>query len=123
MVDGELLFFAIFLLKAEQKPFPARVIVLNLEVHGGTNPGERVGKDPEQRAIPQARVLDGSIASRSVWTSPSRKDGVLPSVLEYRSVLTSRAGFMAGTPFSVSQENSIRIAAMCCLTVAGAAWR
>jgi hypothetical protein len=31
------------------------------------------------------------------------------------------AGFMASTPFSVSQENSIRMAAMCCLTVAGAA--
>jgi hypothetical protein len=30
-------------------------------------------------------------------------------------------GFMASTPFSVSQENSIRIAAMCCLTVGGAA--
>jgi hypothetical protein len=28
---------------------------------------------------------------------------------------------MASTPFSVSQENSIRIAAMCCLTVGGAA--
>jgi len=33
------------------------------------------------------------------------------SVRENRSVLTSRAGFMASTPFSVSQENSIRIAA------------
>jgi hypothetical protein len=31
--------------------------------------------------------------------------------------------FMAKTPFSVIQENSIRIAAMCCLTVGGAAWR
>jgi len=30
---------------------------------------------------------------------------------------------MASTPFSVSQENSIRMAAMCCLTVGGAAWR
>jgi hypothetical protein len=43
-------------------------------------------------------------------------------VRENLSVLTSRAGFMARTPFSVSQENSIRIAAMCCLTVGGAAW-
>ena len=48
---------------------------------------------------------------------------VLPSVRENLSVLTSRAGFMASTPFSVSQENSIRMAAMCCLTVGGAAWR
>jgi len=46
-----------------------------------------------------------------------------PSVRENLSVLTSRAGFMASTPFSVSQENSIRMAAMCCLTVGGAAWR
>jgi len=48
---------------------------------------------------------------------------VFPSVREYRSVLTCRGGFMARTPFSVSQENSIRMAAMCCLTVGGAAWR
>ena len=47
----------------------------------------------------------------------------LPSLRENFSVLTSRAGFMAGTPFSVSQENSIRMAAMCCLTVGGGAWR
>ena len=30
---------------------------------------------------------------------------------------------MASTPFSVSQENILRIAAICCLTVGGAAWR
>jgi len=47
----------------------------------------------------------------------------VPSVRENLSVLTSRAGFMASTPFSVSQENSIRMAAMCCLTVGAAAWR
>jgi len=49
--------------------------------------------------------------------------GVFPSVRENLSVLTSRAEFMARTPFSVSQENSIRMAAMCCLTVGGAARR
>jgi hypothetical protein len=49
--------------------------------------------------------------------------GVFPSVRENLSVLTSRAGFMASTPFSVSQENIIRMAAMCCLTAGGAAWR
>jgi hypothetical protein len=49
--------------------------------------------------------------------------GFLPSMPENLSVLTSRAGFIARTPFSVSQENSIRMAAMCCLTVGGAAWR
>jgi hypothetical protein len=30
---------------------------------------------------------------------------------------------MASTPFSVSHENIIRMAAMCCLTVGGAEWR
>ena len=49
---------------------------------------------------------------QKLWTSPSTNAGVLPSVRENRSVLTSRAGFMASTPFSVSQENSIRMAAM-----------
>jgi hypothetical protein len=37
---------------------------------------------------------------------------------ENLGVLTSRAGLMARMPFSVSQKNIIRIAAMCCLIVA-----
>jgi hypothetical protein len=49
--------------------------------------------------------------------------GVFPSVRENLSVLTSGAGFIASTPFSVSQEKSIRMAAMCCLTVGGAVCR
>jgi len=55
-VHGKLLLFAAFLFKAEQEPFPRRVIVVDLEVHDGADPGERVGKDPEQSAIPEARV-------------------------------------------------------------------
>ena len=39
----------------------------------------------------------------------------MPSVRENLGVLTSRAGFIARIPFSVNQENSIRIAAICCL--------
>ena len=34
----------------------------------------------------------------SVWTSPSTDAGVLPSVRENRSVLTSQTGFIARTP-------------------------
>jgi hypothetical protein len=45
-----------FSLKAEQIPFPGRIIVFNLQVHHGTDPGERVGKDPKQSAIAQARI-------------------------------------------------------------------
>jgi hypothetical protein len=118
VVHGELLLFAALLFKAEQKAFPGRIIVFDLEVHYGANPSESVSKDPEQSAIAEAGVRGLSIALRSVWTSPSTNAGVLPSVRENLSILTSWAGFMARTPFSVSQENSIRIAAMCCLTLA-----
>jgi hypothetical protein len=56
MVDGELLFFATLLFKPEQKPLPVKIIVFNLQVHDGADPGESVSKDPEQTAIAQARV-------------------------------------------------------------------
>jgi hypothetical protein len=41
MVDGELLLFAAFLFKAEQKPFSGRIIVFDLQVHDCADPGER----------------------------------------------------------------------------------
>jgi hypothetical protein len=56
MVDGQLLFFAAFLFKAEQKPFSGRIIVFDPQVHDGADPGGRVGKDPKQSAIPEAGV-------------------------------------------------------------------
>jgi hypothetical protein len=56
MADGELLFFAAFLFKSEQKPFPGRIIVFDLQVHDSADPGESVGKDPEQSAIAEAGV-------------------------------------------------------------------
>jgi len=40
------------------------------------------------------------------------RESVLPSLRENLGVSTFRAGFMAWIPFSVSQENSIRIAAI-----------
>jgi hypothetical protein len=49
MVHGKL-FFAAFLFKAEQKPFPGRIIVFDFEIHDGADPGESVGKDSEQSA-------------------------------------------------------------------------
>jgi hypothetical protein len=57
MVDGQLLFFAAFLFKAEQKPFSGRIIIFDLQVHDGADPGEGVGKDPEQSAVPKAGLL------------------------------------------------------------------
>ena len=45
-----------FPFKTEQKPFPGRIIVFDFEIHDGADPGERVGKDPEQSAITEARV-------------------------------------------------------------------
>jgi hypothetical protein len=56
MVHGKFLFFAAFLFKSEQKPFSGRIIVFDLEVHGGANPGESVGKHPKQSAIAQAGI-------------------------------------------------------------------
>jgi hypothetical protein len=58
-MDGELFFFATLLLKPEQKPFPGRIIVFDLQVHDSADPGERVGKDPEQSAIAEACVRGG----------------------------------------------------------------
>ena len=42
----KLFLFAAFLFKAEQKPFAGRIIVFDLQVHHGADPGESVGKDP-----------------------------------------------------------------------------
>jgi hypothetical protein len=70
-------------------------------------------------AITAAGVRDGLDHSQKLLNFTFDEGGCFPSVRENPSVLTSRAGFMARTPFSVSQENSIRIAAMCCLTVGG----
>jgi len=84
---------------------------------------ESVGKDPKQSAIAEAGVRGCLDRAQELLNFTFNNAGVLPSVRENFSVLTSRAGFMARTPFSVSQENNIRIAAMCCLTVGGAAWR
>jgi hypothetical protein len=56
VVDGKLFLFAAFFFKAEQKPFPGRIIVFNLQVPDGADPGESVGKDPEQSAIAQPGV-------------------------------------------------------------------
>jgi pimeloyl-ACP methyl ester carboxylesterase len=50
VVDGELFLFAAFLFKPEQKPFSEGIIVFDLEVHGGADPGKSVGKDPQQSA-------------------------------------------------------------------------
>jgi hypothetical protein len=37
VVDGKLLLFASFLLKAKQEPFSGRIIILDLEVHDGAD--------------------------------------------------------------------------------------
>jgi hypothetical protein len=50
-----------------------------------------------------------SILFKTFCTYSVSKAGVLPSVRENFYVLTSRAGFMAKMPFSVSQEKSTRI--------------
>jgi hypothetical protein len=56
VVDGQLLLLAAFFFKAEQKPFPGRIIVFDLQGHDGADPRERVGKDPEQSAIAETGV-------------------------------------------------------------------
>src|SRR5208283_2252239 len=59
MVDGKLLFFAALFLEPEQKTFPGRVIVFDLQAHDSAYPGESVSKDPEQSAITEACVSGG----------------------------------------------------------------
>ena len=41
-MDGELFLFATLFSEAEQKPFPGRIIVFNLEIQDGDDPGESV---------------------------------------------------------------------------------
>ena len=59
----EALSFAAFLFKAEQKPFPRRIIVFDLQVHHGADPGESVGQSAEESAIAEAGA---QIVSRDV---------------------------------------------------------
>ena len=54
MVHGKLFLLAAFLFKAEQKPFSGRIIVFDLQIHDGADPGESVSKDPKQSAIAEA---------------------------------------------------------------------
>ena len=56
VVHGKLFLLATLFFKAEQKPFPGRIIVFDLQVHDGADPGESVGQDPKQSAIAEARV-------------------------------------------------------------------
>ena len=39
-MDRKLFLFAALLFKAEQKPFPRRIIVLDFQIHDGPDPGE-----------------------------------------------------------------------------------
>jgi hypothetical protein len=48
VVHGKLFLLATLFFKAEQKPFPGRIIVFDLQVHDGADPGESVGKDSKQ---------------------------------------------------------------------------
>src|SRR5258708_16278276 len=56
MVHGELFFFAALFLEAKQEPFPGWIIIFDLQVHDGADPGESVSKDAEQSAIAEACV-------------------------------------------------------------------
>ena len=48
---GKVFLFAASFFEAEQKPFPGRIIIFDLQIHDGADPGESVGQDPEQSAI------------------------------------------------------------------------
>jgi hypothetical protein len=106
VVDGELFLFAAFLVKAEQKPFPGRIIVFDLQVHDLADPGESVGKDPKQSAIAKSGVRGCLDRAKKFLNFTFDRRRFLPSVRENLSVLTSRAGFMVSTPFSVSLDCS-----------------
>jgi hypothetical protein len=64
--------------------------------------------------------LDGTL-----WEVPVQLPPIeLPrDFLHFGFMREHKRRFKARIRFSVSQENSIRIAAMCCFTMGGAAWR
>jgi hypothetical protein len=57
-MDGKLLFFPALFSKAEQKPFPGRIIVFDLQVHDGADPGEGIGQGTKESAITEANVRE-----------------------------------------------------------------
>jgi hypothetical protein len=51
VVHGKFFLLSAFLFESEKKPFSGRIIVFDLQVHYGADPGESVGKNPKQSAI------------------------------------------------------------------------
>ena len=45
-----------FSFESEKKPLPRRIIILDLQIHDGTDPGEGVSKSAEQGSIAEASV-------------------------------------------------------------------
>ena len=78
MVDGKLFLFATFLFEAKQKPFSRRIIVFDLQVHDGADPGESVGKDPKQSAIAEAGVRGGLDHSQKLLNFTFDEGGCFP---------------------------------------------
>jgi hypothetical protein len=72
-----------FLPKPDHSSLSGLEVVLDLQAHD-RDPGKSVGKSPKQNAIAKADFV-------------ARANFI-------QDVLTSRAGFMAKMPFSVSQE-------------------
>jgi hypothetical protein len=65
VVHGKLLLFAAFLFKPEQEPFPARVIIFDLQIHDGADPGEAIVNSINQDLFkPLHGVFDLAIIDR-----------------------------------------------------------
>ena len=48
MVDRNFLFFAAFFFKPNQRAFSGLEIILNLEIHDGTDPGKRISQSSKK---------------------------------------------------------------------------
>jgi hypothetical protein len=119
MVNWDFLFLTTFLAESKDGTFSHLEIVFDPQGNDRTDSGKGVSQNAENRLVAQPDDIAKIDRMISFWTSSVGGAGVFPSLRENLGVLTSRAGFIAKMPFSVNQENIIRMAAICCLMVAG----
>src|SRR5271170_4848955 len=120
MVRRHLVLLAAFLVKPHPPALALRVIVLDVHVQGGRDPGEAIYKESNQGAVAQPddrRHVDTSTLSMSLRASSPSSTGVLPFLTIWLGPRTGAAGFWSTSWPTISQSNSRRMAARCCLTV------
>ncbi len=113
-----LVLLAAFFVQAYPPALALRVVVVDVHVQRGRDPGEAVDQQRDQRAVAQpdiGRDVDAvDQLARFVAVEDRR---LFPFLTIWLGPRTGAAGFWSTTWPTISQSNSRRIAARCCLTV------